>query len=209
MQPEDADKLDWTKVDGLIPAVVQDARTGAVLMLGYMNREALGETLERARVVFYSRTRRRLWEKGETSGHHLEVVNVSADCDSDALLVLANPQGPVCHQGTPTCFTAPPTAAESLAFLAQLEAIITQRMAEKPQGSYTASLCAAGPARIAQKIGEEGVEVALAAAAGEDSAIVSESADLLYHLLLLLKTRNLSLEDVVQTLESRHASRKR
>jgi phosphoribosyl-AMP cyclohydrolase / phosphoribosyl-ATP pyrophosphohydrolase len=205
MQTDDIDKLDWDKTGGLIPAVVQHVHTGAALMLGYMNREALRETLARERVVFYSRTRRRLWEKGETSGHHLNVVNVSADCDSDALLVLARPQGPVCHTGTPTCFAArPATAAENLAFLAQLQAIIARRIAEKPPGSYTASLCAAGPSRIAQKIGEEGVEVALAAAAGEDSRIVSESADLLYHLLLLLESRHLSLEDVVQTLKSRH-----
>lgn len=204
MQPDDIDKLDWTKAGGLIPAIVQHALTGAVLMLGYMNRDALRETLERARVVFYSRTRQRLWQKGEISGHHLDVVNVSADCDSDALLILAHPQGPVCHKGTPACFAAQATAAENLAFFAELEAIIARRITEKPQGSYTARLCAAGPSRIAQKIGEEGVEVALAAAAGEDSRIVSESADLVYHLLLLLKSRDLSLEDVVQTLESRH-----
>lgn len=205
MQADDIDKLDWSKTGGLIPAVVQHAVTGAVLMLGYMNPEALRETLARGRVVFYSRTRSCLWEKGETSGHHLDVVSVSADCDRDALLVLVHPQGPVCHTGTPTCFAArPTTAAENLAFLVRLEAVIEQRIEEKPRGSYTARLCAAGPSRLAQKIGEEGVEVALAAAAGEDSRIVSESADLLYHLLLLLKSRDLSLRDVVQTLESRH-----
>jgi phosphoribosyl-AMP cyclohydrolase / phosphoribosyl-ATP pyrophosphohydrolase len=208
MQPDDIDKLDWTKAGGLIPAVVQHARTGAVLMLGYMNREALRETLGEARVVFYSRTRQRLWQKGETSGHFLDVVNVSTDCDGDALLVLAHPNGPVCHEGTPTCFAARPiTDAESLAFLTELEGIIARRIDEKPEGSYTARLSAAGPSRIAQKIGEEGVEVALAAAAGEDSRIVSESADLLYHLLLLLSTRNLSLGDVARTLEARHAGR--
>ncbi|HET6629160.1 MAG TPA: bifunctional phosphoribosyl-AMP cyclohydrolase/phosphoribosyl-ATP diphosphatase HisIE [Woeseiaceae bacterium] len=207
MQPDDIDKLDWTKAAGLIPAIVQHALTGAVLMLGYMNRDALRETLARERVVFYSRTRRRLWEKGETSGHRLDVVNVSADCDRDALLVLARPQGPTCHTGTPTCFAdRPAVAAENLGFLARLEEVIAQRIEEKPQGSYTARLCAAGPSRIAQKIGEEGVEVALAAAAGESSRIVSESADLLYHLLLLLKSRDLSVADVVQTLASRHST---
>ena len=210
MQPDEIDKLDWTKAGGLIPAVVQHARTGAVLMLGYMNREALRETLERGRVVFYSRTRERLWQKGETSGNHLDVTGVSTDCDGDALLVLAHPKGPVCHEGTPTCFAAQPTTtAENLAFLAELEATIARRIVEKPQGSYTARLRAAGPSRIAQKIGEEGVEVALAAAAGDDSAIVNESADLLYHLLLLLKSRDLSLDHVVRKLESRHACRKR
>lgn len=205
MQSDDIDKLDWGKAGGLIPAVVQHALTGAVLMLGYMNREALRETLARGRVVFYSRTRSCLWQKGETSGHHLDFVSVSVDCDSDALLVLVHPQGPVCHAGTPTCFAArTTTAAENLAFLARLEAVIARRIEEKPRDSYTARLCAAGPSRVAQKIGEEGVEVALAAAAGDNSRIVSESADLLYHLLLLLKSRDLSLEDVVQTLESRH-----
>lgn len=205
MQACDIDKLDWTKAGGLIPAVVQHALSGAVLMLGYMNREALAETLARGRVVFYSRTRKRLWEKGETSGHRLDVASVSADCDRDALLVLAHPRGPVCHTGTPTCFaSAPASAAGKLAFLAELQKIIARRIADKPQGSYSARLWAAGPSRIAQKIGEEGVEVALAAAAEEDPRIISESADLLYHLLLLLESRGLSLADVAQALASRH-----
>ncbi len=207
MQPLDIDKLDWSKTGGLVPAIVQHALTGAVLMLGYMNREALRETLARQRVVFYSRTRRRLWEKGETSGHRLDVASVSADCDGDTLLVRALPTGPVCHTGTPTCFAnQPATAAESLGFLAELQGIIAQRIADQPEGSYTARLCAAGPARIAQKIGEEGVEVALAAAAEDDARTVEESADLLYHLLLLLKSRNLSLADVARTLAERHAA---
>ena len=209
MQPGDIDNLDWSKTGGLIPAIVQHAATGAVLMLGYMNRDALRETLARQRVVFYSRTRRRLWEKGETSGHRLDVASVSADCDRDTLLVLAVPTGPVCHTGTPTCFAdQPATAAESLAFLAELQGIIAQRIEDKPEGSYTARLCAAGPARIAQKIGEEGVEVALAAAAEDDARTVEESADLLYHLLLLLKSRNLSLADVARTLAERHADQR-
>jgi phosphoribosyl-ATP pyrophosphohydrolase/phosphoribosyl-AMP cyclohydrolase len=205
MKIEEIPTLDWSKADGLIPAIVQHAVSGAVLMLGYMNREALRATLDGGRVVFYSRSRERLWLKGETSGHYLNVVSVTPDCDRDTLLILAEPQGPVCHTGTPTCFAEqPPTAAGSLAFLARLEAIIAQRMADKPAGSYTARLLAAGPARIAQKIGEEGVELALASITADDSSIVNESADLIYHLLLLIKSRNLSLMRVVQELESRH-----
>lgn len=208
MKVEDLAKLDWPKGGGLLPAVIQHAATGAVLMLGYMNREALHDTLSCGLVVLFSRSRNRLWTKGETSGHHLHVVSVSADCDADTVLVLAEPQGPVCHRGTPTCFAdQSPTAAQRLAFLNQLEAVIAQRIAEKPEGSYTARLFAGGPTRIAQKIGEEGVEVALAAVAGDDQKVLGESADLLYHLLLLLKSRNLSLAQVVTELASRHEQR--
>ncbi|HKE43558.1 MAG TPA: bifunctional phosphoribosyl-AMP cyclohydrolase/phosphoribosyl-ATP diphosphatase HisIE [Steroidobacteraceae bacterium] len=208
MKFEDISTLDWQKGDGLLPAVVQHADTGAVLMLGFMNREALRETLERGRVFFYSRSRKAQWMKGETSGNVLNVVSVSADCDKDTLLILAEPSGPVCHRGTATCFVdQPPTAVESLAFLARLESVIAQRIAEKPQGSYTARLFAEGPSRIAQKIGEEGVEVALAAIGTDDEKIVNETADLMYHLLLLMKSRNLSLDRVVRELESRHAGR--
>jgi phosphoribosyl-ATP pyrophosphohydrolase/phosphoribosyl-AMP cyclohydrolase len=210
MQTKDIDNLDWSKGEGLLPAIVQHAHTGAVLMLAYMNREALELTVQTARAVFYSRSRRRLWQKGETSGNYLQVDSVTADCDQDTLLLLARPAGPVCHRGTPTCFDArPPLAAENLAFLAELEAIIGRRITEKPQDSYTARIFTAGPTRIAQKIGEEGVEVALAAVGGQDSRIVSESADLVYHLLLLLKSRNLSLEQVAHELRSRHDSQGR
>ncbi len=208
MRIEDIATLDWHSADGLLPAVVQHAATGAVLMLGYMNREALRETLSQGRVVFYSRSRQRLWMKGESSGHFLDVVSITTDCDSDTLLVLAEPHGPVCHQGTATCFAGHPRAAvEDLAFLTQLESIIAQRIAEKPQGSYTARLFAEGPSRIAQKIGEEGVEVALAAVADDDGKLVAEAADLIYHLLLLMKSRGLALARVVDELESRHANR--
>ena len=173
-----------------------------------MNRESLSETLTTGRVFFYSRSRKAQWMKGETSGNVLNVVNVSTDCDRDSLLVLAEPQGPVCHLGTATCFAdQSPTAAEGLSFLAQLEAVIAQRIAQQPEGSYTAKLFAGGPSRIAQKIGEEGVEVALAAVGSDDQQIVSETADLMYHLLLLMKSRNLSLTRVVHELESRHANR--
>ncbi|HEY7379291.1 MAG TPA: bifunctional phosphoribosyl-AMP cyclohydrolase/phosphoribosyl-ATP diphosphatase HisIE, partial [Steroidobacteraceae bacterium] len=160
MKLEDVSTLDWQKGDGLLPAVVQHIDSGAVLMLGYMNREALRQTLETGRVYFYSRTRKAQWMKGETSGNVLNVVNISADCDRDSLLVIAEPAGPVCHLGTDSCFAdQPPTPAEGLSFLTRLESVIAQRIAEKPQGSYTARLFAEGPSRIAQKIGEEGVEV--------------------------------------------------
>ena len=206
MKIEEIAQLAWDKGDGLLPAVVQDATSGAVLMLGYMNREALHETLSRGRVVFYSRSRQQPWVKGETSGHYLDVVNVTSDCDSDTLLVLAEPHGPVCHKGTATCFADNVrTAAGDLAFLAQLEAVIAQRIADKPHGSYTARLYAEGPSRIAQKVGEEGVEVALAAVSDDDGKLVAETADLLFHLLLLMKSRGLSLARVVHELESRHA----
>lgn len=200
--------LDFEKAGGLLPAIVQHAQSGAVLMLGYMNREALRESLTRGRVVFFSRSRQRLWEKGETSGHTLHLVGVRADCDHDALLITALPSGPVCHLGTLTCFgDDPPRAAGDFAFLNTLEGIITERLAESPAGSYTARLHAEGPKRIAQKVGEEGLEVALAAAAETDEKVIAESADLLYHLLLLLKSRGLRLEQVIAELESRHTHR--
>lgn len=208
MKFEDIATLDWQKTDGLIPAVVQHATTGAVLMVGHMNREALRETLTQGRVHFFSRSRQTQWMKGETSGHVLDVVSVTPDCDNDTMLILAEPHGPVCHRGTPTCFAdQPPTTAEGLAFLARLEGIIERRIAEMPEGSYTARLFAKGLSGIAQKIGEEGVEVALAAVADDEAKIVSETADLIYHLLVLMKSRNLSLTRVVRELESRHVSR--
>lgn len=194
--------------DGLVPAIVQDADGGGVLMLGYMNSAALQATLDRQRVVFWSRSRKRLWEKGETSGHTLELVDVLADCDQDTLLVLARPRGPVCHTGCRTCFgERPPSAAERIAFLATLEQLVDQRIADRPEGSYTARLHAAGPRRVAQKVGEEGVEVALAGASDEPQALVSEAADLLYHLLVLLRSREVSLDQVITELAARHASK--
>jgi phosphoribosyl-ATP pyrophosphohydrolase/phosphoribosyl-AMP cyclohydrolase len=204
----DIDQLDFSKAAGLLPAIVQDGATGAVLMLAYMNEAALRATLERGRVVFWSRSKQRLWEKGETSGHTLALQSIETDCDRDTLLVTARPLGPACHLGTRTCFGDDArTRAERLAFLAQLEEIIEQRSAGAPEGSYTARLLAQGPQRIAQKVGEEGVEVALAGAAGTADAVVAESADLLFHLLVLLKARGLSLERVVAELATRHARR--
>ena len=158
--------------------------------------------------MFYSRSKQRLWEKGETSGHFLELVEVRTDCDSDALLVTALPMGPVCHTGTATCFGDDPlTAAERLAFLAELEGIIERRVTDRPEGSYTARLFSQGPKRIAQKVGEEGLEVALASVAETDDKVISESADLLFHLLVLLKSHGLPLAKVVAELASRHADR--
>ncbi len=179
MRLEDVDGLDWSKGDGLLPAVVQHARTGQVLMLGYMNPAALRATLGGRRVVFFSRSRQALWIKGETSGHFLEVVDVSTDCDADAILVLAEPLGPTCHKGTESCFAdAAPADAQRLAFLGLLEDIIAHRIADQPEGSYTARLFAEGPGRIAQKVGEEGVETALAAVTRDDDGLLSECADL-------------------------------
>lgn len=210
LAPADIGTLDFDKSAGLLPAIVQHAESGAVLMLGYMNREALRETLARRRVVFYSRSRQCLWEKGETSGHTLQLAGVRTDCDRDTLLVTALPAGPACHLGTLTCFgDDAPTAAGRLAFLGTLAAVIAQRKADRPEGSYTARLFAAGPKRIAQKVGEEGLEVALAAVADTDDKLVGESADLLYHLLLLLESRGLRLEQVIAELESRHAGHAR
>jgi phosphoribosyl-ATP pyrophosphohydrolase/phosphoribosyl-AMP cyclohydrolase len=200
--------LDWSKGDGLLPAVIQDAQSGRVLMLGYMNAESLQRTLDSGRVVFYSRSRDELWTKGETSGNFLDVVQVSADCDHDTILVLARPTGPTCHKGTVSCFAeAAETNSGRLAFLSALEKTIALRIAESPEGSYTARLFAAGVGRIAQKVGEEGVETALAAVTREDPALIGECADLLYHLLVLLKARNLSLDHVVSELASRHGKR--
>jgi phosphoribosyl-ATP pyrophosphohydrolase/phosphoribosyl-AMP cyclohydrolase len=207
MKLEDVDTLDWDKGAGLLPAVVQDVSSGAVLMLGYMNRDALRATLADKRVTFFSRSKNRLWTKGETSGNFLNVVDVYPDCDNDALLVIADPEGPTCHTGTRSCFGEVNTDASILAFLARLEAVIAQRVRDRPDGSYTARLWAEGPARIAQKVGEEGVEVALAAVTQPDARLIGEAADLLYHLALLLKSRNLSLADAVRELEERHKAK--
>jgi phosphoribosyl-ATP pyrophosphohydrolase/phosphoribosyl-AMP cyclohydrolase len=198
--------LDWEKMNGLLPAIVQDANSGAVLMMGYMNPSALAATEATGRVTFWSRSKGRLWTKGESSGHFLEVRSISADCDRDTLLILAQPLGPACHLGTATCWgeDAPRTAAQGLQFLATLEEIVAQRIAARPQGSYTAKLVSEGLTRIAQKVGEEGLELALAAVAQADSQIIAEAADLLYHTVLLLKFKGLSLAQVAAELESRH-----
>ena len=207
MTPAQISALDWSKGDGLLPAVIQDASSGKVLMLGYMNAEALQTTLDQKRVTFFSRSKNRLWTKGETSGHFLELVAIAPDCDNDTLLITARPHGPTCHTGTESCFGEVETQVDALAFLSRLESVIAQRIAEKPEGSYTARIWAQGPTKMAQKVGEEGVEVALAAVAQSNDRLISESADLLFHLALLVKSRNLSLADVVAELSERHAAK--
>jgi phosphoribosyl-ATP pyrophosphohydrolase/phosphoribosyl-AMP cyclohydrolase len=202
----DPASLDWDKGGGLLPAIVQDAVDGSVLMLGYMNREALERTLDEGRVVFYSRSRRRLWQKGETSGNVLELAEVAADCDRDTLRIKARPAGPTCHLGTRTCFEGDRDSRRAPGFLGDLEAVIQERLAAAPEGSYVASLAARGRHRMAQKIGEEGVETALALAGGEPDAILEESADLLFHLMVALISEGLSLSEVIARLESRHRS---
>ena len=190
--------LDWDKGDGLLPAVVQDARTMRVLMLGYMDRAALDTTLASRRVTFSSRSTGRLWTKGESSGHVLDLVSVEADCDGDTLLVLAHPRGPTCHQQRDSCFPSAPGAA-----LAGLSALVEARARERPTGSYTTALFDAGIRRIAQKVGEEGVETALAAVAEDDEALLGEAAVLVVPLLVLLRARGLGLEDVEARLRAR------
>lgn len=196
------DDIDWAKGGGLVPAIVQDATTGAVLMLGYMNREALAATRASGCVTFWSRSRRCLWRKGETSGHVLSLRSLRADCDRDTLLIEADPHGPTCHLGSASCFgdgSAPP-----LAFVAELDALVARRAVERPERSYTAKLLESGVRRIAQKVGEEGVETALASVAQDNAALAGEAADLVYHLLVLLRARGLSLADVAAVLAARH-----
>lgn len=196
-------KLDWAKGGGLVPAIVQHRVTGEVLMLGYMNAEALAATRASGCVTFWSRSRQRLWKKGETSGNVLLAMSIRVDCDGDTLLIEADPQGPTCHLGTSSCFGG--DAKPPCAFLAELDALIAHRSAVRPVGSYTTKLLEAGIRRIAQKVGEEGVETALAAVAQDDAALQGEAADLVYHLLVLLRARGLSLADVAVVLAQRHA----
>jgi phosphoribosyl-ATP pyrophosphohydrolase/phosphoribosyl-AMP cyclohydrolase len=196
------DRIDFAKAGGLVPAVVQHATSGVLLMVGFMDRAALDATIASGKVTFYSRSKGRLWTKGETSGHHLEVVAVDADCDDDTIRVLARPHGPTCHRGTETCFD--PAPQPTVAFLVALDELIASRERERPAGSYTTKLFEAGVRRIAQKVGEEGVETALAGVVQDDAALVGEAADLVFHLLVLLRARGLSLADVVAELEKRH-----
>jgi len=207
--------LDFQKMpDQLIPAIVQDAATGQVLMLGYFNAEAWQQTQAQGRVTFFSRAKQRLWTKGETSGNYLHVVSLHADCDQDTVLVLARPAGPTCHRGTTSCFEALPTAglaadplpAPAIGFLAELEQLIARRHqypAEEP-GSYTVRLFEKGLARIAQKVGEEAIETVIDAMAGNKAGLPGEAADLLYHLLVLLQASGSSLAEVLAVLRQRH-----
>jgi phosphoribosyl-ATP pyrophosphohydrolase/phosphoribosyl-AMP cyclohydrolase len=193
---------DFAKGGGLLPAIVQHARTGEVLMLGYMDAAALAVTRERGLVTFFSRSRQRLWTKGETSGNTLSVLDVRVDCDADTILVRALPAGPTCHNGTSSCFGD--DVAPGLGFLAELDALVASRHAERPPGSYTTKLFDEGIRRIAQKVGEEGVEMALAAVAQDDDALVGEAADLVFHLMVALRARGIGFEAVAARLASRH-----
>ncbi len=199
MRPDELAGLAWEKQQGLLPVIVQDAGNGRVLMLGYMNRDALSATLASGRVTFFSRSKQRLWTKGETSGHFLALVSVTVDCDNDTLLVQATPAGDTCHLQRPSCFPDAPGN-----FLADLDALIATRDSERPADSYTTRLFEGGLRRIAQKVGEEGVETALAAMVQDDEALLGEAADLIYHLGVLLRARGLSVREVVRVLETRH-----
>lgn len=199
---ENIKQLAWEKMDGLLPCVVQDSYTGSMQMLGYMNEAALEKTLNSGKVTFYSRSKQRLWTKGETSGNTLDLVDITADCDLDALLALARPNGPTCHQGTPTCWDAAQCA--DFTFLGQLESVLAERKNADPDSSYTAKLYQKGIKRIAQKVGEEGVETALAATVRDLEELKNESADLLYHLIVLMQASGLSLQDSIAVLRERH-----
>jgi phosphoribosyl-ATP pyrophosphohydrolase/phosphoribosyl-AMP cyclohydrolase len=197
----DASKVDFDKGGGLVPAIVQDATTLQVLMLAYMDRAALDETVESGEATFYSRSRGGRWRKGETSGHRIKVQSISLDCDGDTLLLRAEPLGPACHLGTETCFGSALT--RGIGQLGELERTIAERASASPEESWTAKLLARGPKRIAQKVGEEGVETALAGAAGDKEELCNEAADLLYHLGVLLHARGASFDDVMQVLAER------
>lgn len=198
MSPEEIDGLDWEKQGGLLPAVVQDVSNGRVLMLGYMNRNALVATIDTGQVTFWSRSKQRLWTKGETSGNGLALVRIETDCDNDSLLVIARPSGPTCHLDRASCFAKAPSD-----FLADLDVLIRERELDRPPGSYTTKLFESGTRRIAQKVGEEGVEMALAAVTEDGPALLGEAADLIYHLTVLLRSRGLSLHAAVEVLKDR------
>lgn len=195
-------KLDFKKADGLIPAIIQDANTHKVLMLGYMDETAYQKTVADQRVTFFSRSKNRLWTKGETSGNFLDVVDIRKDCDQDALLIKVTPHGPVCHTGADTCFEETNTAG--IGFLTQLEGIIRQRKAAPESSSYTASLFEKGINKIAQKVGEEAVEVVIESKDDNEELFLNECADLVFHLMVLLEQKEVSLTDVVKILRNRH-----
>ena len=200
----DTSRLDWAKGNGLLPAIVQHWRSGEVLMLGYMNAEALAQTRASGHVTFYSRSKQRLWTKGESSGHVLALKSLRIDCDADTLLIQAEPHGPTCHTGTSSCFGNSTDVRPPLGFLAELDALVAQRHSERPEGSYTTRLFDGGIRRIAQKVGEEGVETALAAVVQGDGELLGEAADLIFHLTVALRARGLSMADVVALLAERH-----
>lgn len=194
--------LDFNKLGGLVPAIIQDAQTNVVLMLGFMNEEAYQKTVATKQVTFYSRTKQRLWTKGETSGNFLNVVNILVDCDNDTLLIKANPVGPACHTGAETCFGE--ANKDGIQFLQYLQEFITRRFVEKPEGSYTTSLFEKGVNRMAQKVGEEAVETVIEATNGTDDNFIYEASDLIYHLIVLLTSKGYSLETLARELKKRH-----
>ncbi|HWA24955.1 MAG TPA: bifunctional phosphoribosyl-AMP cyclohydrolase/phosphoribosyl-ATP diphosphatase HisIE [Lacunisphaera sp.] len=200
-------KIDWKKTNGLVPAIVQDAATAQVLMLGYMDAAALKKTLASKKVTFFSRTKGRLWTKGESSGNFLRVARIEVDCDNDTLLIQATPDGPTCHRGTVSCF-GDGALAGGTGFLAHLDQVVAARIKSGDKSSYTVRLVKEGVARCAQKVGEEGVETALAALQKDDKEFAGEAADLLYHLIVLLHAKKLSLADAIAVLERRHAPKK-
>jgi len=202
MMKIDINKPDWEKVNNMLPAIVQDAHTGQVLMLGFMNQAALEKTVAEKRVTFYSRSKQRLWTKGETSGHYLAVKSIESDCDHDTLLVKALPNGPVCHLGHVSCFAN--DSASALHFLYNLENIINERIQTPTESSYVCQLLKAGIKRIAQKVGEEGVELSLAAVTDNDNELIDEASDLLFHMMVLLQAKGHSLQAVVDRLAERH-----
>ena len=196
-------KIDFEKMGGLVPAIIQDAPTKNVLMLGFMNEEAYEKTLATKHVTFWSRTRNTLWTKGETSGHFLNLVDIKIDCDNDTLLVRVNPVGPTCHTGTDTCW-GEENESNPLLFLSELQSFIDKRKQEMPEGSYTTSLFTKGVNKIAQKVGEEALETVIEATNGTDEHLVYEASDLLYHLIVLLTEKGLRIEDVAEELHKRH-----
>lgn len=194
--------LDFDKMDGLVPAIIQDSRTLKALMLGFMNKEAYDKTVETGKVTFWSRTKQRLWTKGETSGNTLTVVDIKADCDNDTLLIKAIPAGPVCHTGSDTCWDE--KNQNPIMFLSELQRFIEKRHEEMPEGSYTTSLFKSGCGRMAQKVGEEAIESVIEAMANNNERLIYEASDMIYHLIVLLTSKGLKIEDLAQELQKRH-----
>lgn len=195
-------ELDFNKMNGLVPAIIQDNHTKKVLMLGFMNQEAFDKTIETGKVTFFSRTKNRLWTKGEESGNFLNVVSIKEDCDKDTLLIMVNPVGPVCHTGTDTCWGE--KNDEPIMFLSYLQDFIAKRYEEMPEKSYTTSLFQAGINRMAQKVGEEAVETVIEATNGTDDRLIYEASDMIYHLIVLLTSKGMRIEDLATELKKRH-----
>lgn len=196
-------EINFDKMDGLVPAIIQDAVTKNVLMLGFMNQEAYDKTVETGKVTFWSRSRNCLWTKGETSGNFLHLVSIQNDCDNDTLLVRVNPEGPTCHKGTDTCW-GEMNDVNPILFLTELQDFVNKRHEEMPEGSYTTSLFKKGVNKMAQKVGEEAVETIIEATNGTNDKLIYEASDLIYHLVVLLTSKGLRIEDVVKELQMRH-----